>query len=443
MSRIFARSCLAILVIMVAAFYLPQLYKQLFFPQVEKTHLFYSPVARQFIYKEKIVGTVPDEVQQKSEEQINAVAYRSEDGRWLHRLEFERLLPFIYYKDMEVRGLLPIEIDGQTFTKKEIKASRRVLELRAREMDRPQTAIYPLFVSTPRQARLVFPKERFYWQDRRLIFVNATTNREDSALSREATALLKNAGLQFPPVKAFGNFTVLKPFDIGVFLLDSAGHLFHLQRNGEDFSAVALSLPLGVEVDYIRVAESRRSPYCGIVVGKNNELYLMAKGNQRSLSFVPLPITGYNRATMDLKIIFNPLYTTIVFADNRVIYGVALDKNFTEVSRFQHRMSCAKMGNGERVFQLLFPFTLEQKEKSSVMDISVHLGKYALIGMLLSACAYICSIKLRRQSFDKCACCMAFFFGIYGLLVLFCVDISSSIALSSIGRKGYNKEMKI
>ncbi len=438
MSRIFARSCLTVLVIIVAAFYLPQLYEQLFCVQVEKTHLFYSPVSKQFIYKEKIVGTVPEEVQQKSEEEINAVAYRTEKGEWLHRLEFERLLPFIYYKDMEVRGLLPVIIDGQSFSKKEIKAQRRVLELRAREMSRPQTKVYPLFVSAPQQARLVFPKDRFFSEADRVVFVNAVTGKEETTLSRNVTTLLKKNGFQFPVVKVFGNFTVLKPFDAGVFLLDSAGQLFHMQRREKAISVDALLLPQGLKVKYLRVAESRASLYCGIVVGESNNLYLLQKESYR---LVPLSVTGYNPAIMDLKIIFNPLYVTAVFSDNKMIYAVAFNKELETVACFQHQMSRAEKTLSQQIYHMIFPFSLvlETKE-SSFVELSFRGGRYAPVGMLFSLFVYIFFIQLRHQTVNGYAFCLVFFFGIYGLLVLFCLGVSSVTALSSADRKMYNKK---
>ncbi len=424
MSRIFAQSCLACLVILVAAFYLPQLYEQLFLDRVKKTHLFYSPVAREFIYREKIVGTIPEEVQQKSEEQINVVAYRTEKGRWLHRLEFERLLPFIYYKDMEVRGLLPMEIDGHFFTKEEIKAERRVIELLARDMRKPRTAVYPLFALRSDRARLVFPKDRFYWHKEGLIFVNIPANREDSALTGRAAAVLDDAGFQPPVVNAFGNFTVLKPFDAGVFLLDSKGQLFHLQRMDDQLSAAIIPLPEGVRVKYLRVAESLRSPYCAILVGEDDRLYLLSR---RGYQWVSLPVTDYDSTTMDLKIIFNPLYNTAVFSDDKHIYAVAMDKKFALVARYHHQMSRSRRDTARLVCHMIFPFILtDRKEGSGFIDIHFYSNGYGLVGMAAAAFFYICLVKLRRQRIAPASFAIVFLFGIYGLLALCCIDSSSS-----------------
>ena len=73
-------------------------------------------------------------------------------------------LPFIFYKNMEIWGLLPLELAGRKFDKKSIKAGRRVMELKSREItgNSPQTPVWPLLESNPGQARLVFPDDRFH-----------------------------------------------------------------------------------------------------------------------------------------------------------------------------------------------------------------------------------------------------------------------------------------
>lgn len=421
MSKIYIRGSLLALVILVASFYLPQLYRQLFFDQVAKTHLFYSPVIKEFIYKEKIVGPIPWQVQKNAEEQIVTSAYRSENGQWLHRLEFERLLPFIYYKDMEIRGLLPLEIDGHHFDKEAIKKNRRVLELRAVEMKTPETAVYPLFDSTPETVRLVFPKDRFYLSSTGLEFVSATTNKKDAILSEKVTSTLKQAGVCFPVKRIFGRFTVLKPFDLGIFLLDAHHRLFHLKQEQGVSTATEILISEGIQIKYIKVAESRTSRYCALAVGMNNTIWLLSYRSQR---FAPLPVEGYDANSMDIKLLFNPLYITAVFSDAEEIHAVVMDKELNSIASFRHKMSKAEQTITKNIYHILFPFVLtDKKDGSNFVNIGIETSWYGLIGNMFVLILLFLFFRIKRHKPVKRPFFLLAFSGIYGVIGLFCVGL--------------------
>ncbi len=102
--RGFATVTLTILAVILMAIYLPMLYGKLFFDRVEKTHLFYSPVTQRFIFKEKIVGPVPPEAKTKAADHHADISYRDQNGAWYTRVDFEKRLPFIYYKNKDLYG---------------------------------------------------------------------------------------------------------------------------------------------------------------------------------------------------------------------------------------------------------------------------------------------------------------------------------------------------
>lgn len=153
---------LIVLTLLLAAIYLPMAYQKVFFKPVEKAHLLFSPVTERFICKEKIVGPPPAEALDKAEDHHAEIAYRDADGTWYNRVEFEKRLPFIYYKNMELWGLLPLELGGRSFDARTIKRNRQVLQLTSNEINghRPETPLWPLLESNPGQARLVFPERR-------------------------------------------------------------------------------------------------------------------------------------------------------------------------------------------------------------------------------------------------------------------------------------------
>ena len=80
--RQLATLALVALTILVAAIYLPMLYEKIFFDRIEKTHLLYSPVTQRFIYKEKIVGPIPEAAIDKAEDHHAETDRAGAFGQW-------------------------------------------------------------------------------------------------------------------------------------------------------------------------------------------------------------------------------------------------------------------------------------------------------------------------------------------------------------------------
>jgi hypothetical protein len=352
-----ARAVYSILVILVSAVYLPLLYDNLFMDEVEKTHLFYSPVSRDFILKEKIVGKVPEAAKGFAFDHHSNLAYLKADGTYVSRKTFERHLPFIYYKNMEILGVLPITLNGQTFDKRTIKAQRRVLELKARELtDRyPEVPFYPLLESNPGQARLVFPENRFRMTATQMEFINADANVVDRVRTEMYTRALEKKGFVFPARSVNGKFTVLKPFDEGVFIVDHNFHVFHVKRVDDAPLIVKTPILPDLKIRAIKVSENKEKKYYGMALSGDGHLFLLRYDNY---GLIPLPLAGYDPDRMDVKLIFNPLYCTAVYSDDTTIRAVVMDKNFVPIKTFVHTMSRAAMTGAGKARDLLFPFTL-------------------------------------------------------------------------------------
>jgi hypothetical protein len=94
--------------------------------------------------------------------------YMDEDGTSYSRQEFEDQLPFLYYRNLERRNLLPISIDGQLFDTQDIAKDRQGIEIMARHLRGhfPQIQLYPLFNNNPEVAMMRFPVEMFRFTDR-------------------------------------------------------------------------------------------------------------------------------------------------------------------------------------------------------------------------------------------------------------------------------------
>jgi len=421
--RQLATAALMLLTIAVSAVYLPKLYAKVFFDEVEKTHLFYSPVTERFIYKEKIVGPLPFEALAKAEDHHAETAYRDQDGGWYTRVEFEKNLPFIYYKNMELWGLLPLELGGRTLDKKTIQDHRQVLELRSGDITghKPQIELWPLLESNPGQVRLVFPEDRFRMTDTAMQFVNADTNTVDRSLTEKFTNSLKARGFSFPARSVHGKFTVLKPFDEGVFLVDANYAVFHVKRVDGEPRVIKTPIPQSLETRHIKVSENKRRAYYGLLLDGSGGVHLLSYGNYR---LIRLPMGRYDPETMDFKLLLNPLYATSVYSDDTTIRAVVMDADFNPIDTYTHTMSKSTITPAKQFYAAIFPFTIGlDKQDGGFMGLDMALGgPLALAGLALGLAVYALASLARRRRPKPVAALVVAATGIYGLLAILALD---------------------
>ncbi|PID77342.1 MAG: hypothetical protein CSB24_02005 [Deltaproteobacteria bacterium] len=417
-SQTLAALSLTVLAIFIMSIYLPMLYEKLFIHRVGKTHLLFSPITKEFVYTEKIVGKIPPESIAAATDHTAEYAYRSQHGRWYKRVEFERLLPFIYYKNMELWKMLPIEIDGRIFDRDTIKNNRQVWELKHQEFNQTEN-LWPLIEPENGEVRLSFPKDRFRMTDKRMEFINIYRNQVDEKLSNLFTAALKDRGFKFPARSVNGKFTVLKPFDEGVFLVDADFAVFHLKRRDGLPVIVRTGIDPNLETAIIKITENKKRDYYGLLVSKSGKLYLISYDNYR---LIPLPLDNYDHQRMDFKLIMNPIYNTAIYSDDKMVYGLAMDKNFRPISSYSHQMSRAKKTTADRIYAVLFPFYLKLDNQQGL---KIHAASGGLPATLGIAASILCLIvwsywqywqyRKRPKIFDIFLVGVS---GIYGLIFI-------------------------
>ena len=410
-----ASICFVSMVIFLASLYLPMLYSKIFFDDIEKTHLFYSPVAKDFIFKERVVGPIPDAVREKAEDHHASISYQKSNGEYISRVEFEKLLPFIFYKNMEIWGLLPLELDNQTFTKSRIKQNRRVLELKSEYIfgNGPQTKVWPLLESNPGQARLVFPDDRFRMTDSAMEFINADFNRVDPVLTEKFTSALKENGFVFPARSVNGKFTVLKPFDEGLFIVDNQYRVFHVKRVDNQPQVIKTPIDPSLKTRHIQVSENKKRLYYGMLLDGAGNIFLLSYDNYH---LTPLPLKNYDPDRMDLKLIFNPLYVTAVYSDHEQIYAVAMDSSFGFINEFSHRMSRSNVTLARKVYKAVFPFSFSfDTHSSGFLTLGFECNGFAGIwGILACILIYIVKNRIIQRRTRLLPTLMIAFTGIYG-----------------------------
>lgn len=402
-----ARYASLLLAVFVLAVWMPQLHTKLFDYRFGKTHMFYSPVLKQFVYKE-LLG------------EGHQFIYRDQSGKDYSREQFEALIPFIYYKNMDVWGKLPLNIDGQLFDKATIKSARQVVELKPGALadHSPRIQLFPLLESNPGRARLSFP-ENVFRPDHQLSFINSDLNRFDETLTKTFGSALSDAGFVFPIKAVFGRVSILKAFDAGYFLTDAQDRLFHLIKRDGAPQAVKLSLPDDLKIRHLAVTESKRREVLGIVLDENAKAYLMRDSDY---SLIALDLPDYDPDRMELKIIFNPLYRTAIYADDETIHAVVMDKAYQSIDHHSRKMAMARPRLSDTVWRSAAPFAFDLRDDTSryiSLKLRLH-GWAALLGncvALLLAILFLQrkGVGFRTSVFDLVLVALT---GLYGLIAI-------------------------
>jgi hypothetical protein len=412
-----ARYALVLPALLVLAVYVPMLFDLSFDARIKKTHMFYSPVINKFIWRDKVLDPAEKGLGEVHHAQF---VQQDQDGRRYTWREFEKLLLFIYYKNMEIWGLLPLRLHGKSFDKKEIRADRQVVELNPRQIAgrSPQDDIYPLIEAKPGSVRLVFPEDRFRLDDE-MEFINADLNHQDSDLSRAYTSALEKAGFKFPARLAAGKNTILKPFEGSFFLVDDNGAAFHLKRLDGKPWVVKNPIDPGLGIRSIKVAENKRREFHGLLLTRDGRLFLISYDNNQ---LIPLPLEGYDPDAMDFKLIINPLFRTATYSDDKVIKAVVMDGDYQLIDRYERTKPGAGLTPAQRVFSYLMPFRVSL-EDSTTGYLSLDVKWHGWLSLIMAGLALVIILLAGRRRGGKAGALLAdgpvvLPTGLYGLAVL-------------------------
>lgn len=405
MARTLSWLCLSLLAVALSAIVLPRLYHLAFAPDVEPTHMFYSPVKRDFVFREHRGD--------------HDFTYASAGGETFDRRDFEKTLPFIYYRNMDLWGLLPITVDGQTFDREAIRDARQVFELKAFEIaDRhPSVPVFALLDSDPGQAGLSFPEDVFRMTRDAMEFVNVDINRVDPDLTERFTTALRDQDFAFPARLVAGKQTILKPFDEGVFIVDAAGAVFHVKRTGDTPVVRRTPIPTDLGIRSIKVTENERRVFLALMLTGDGRLFLLRSG---SYDLVPLPVEGYDPDSMDYKLLVNPIAPTAVYGNDRIVRAVAMTPDLTPFASYDRDVPGTTGMAHDLVAKALFPFTLSLDDGAGgYLRWSLQGGNWtALFGNLLATIGVLLLGRLTGRSARETAgsVLLTLATGIFGLV---------------------------
>ena len=286
-------------------------YQQDFAKDFKKYYLFYSPVLEAFVY------------------QKNGRGHQFEYGTTqatFNRETYEDALPFVYWKNRDIQGRLPVAIAGKTYAKEDIRKARLSLQYQPSRLTASEVQLYPLFNPSNDKGAIPFPEEVFVLKMDRILVYDCESVEVIPDLSRQLNSLLADAGAIFPLTGIWGKTTNMKPFDWGYFIKDQKGRVFNLSRADNDLAVKQVPLPRQLApIVYIQVSENRQKNFYGYLITENSRVFLIGYPDYE---LIPIQLEGFDYRKMSFQLLADPLHYLVRFDDDKTYHAVLFDKDY-------------------------------------------------------------------------------------------------------------------
>jgi hypothetical protein len=402
----FARVLLTLLLTLVLAWILPQYFWKAFDVSIRPPRVSYSPVEDKFLLLR------PD---------LKSVKYLDLKGREYTREEYERLLPFMNYRQLAAAGAMPDSLRGVKLDLKEVALNNVTVRVLPGDIGLPQIPLFPLFESQSGRLKLEMPTE-FFRIGYRMEFIETSTNALNEIRSDEFTDTLLARGFVFPAAGIAGNPTTRKPFDEGYFVVDAAATIFHIKMvRGKPF-CVRTGIPTGAGVRQIFVGENALREFYGVLISADNVVSLISCDGYR---LITLPLSGYDARNVAMFIYGDLFFRTVTLQGEGWLQTVVMDRRYKVVDTYREEWPTRDVRTPGIWAASIFPFTVNlTSDNSAYVGFGFRSGGIpALAGIAFSLLVLFISLRVRRRSpvahwFDVVLVACT---GVFGLLATFLI----------------------
>jgi len=397
----FARYSIILIIVIISAIHLPKYYNKMVDKYTGGPKINFSPILNDFVYFQHENGHMK---------------FSDMKGTSYSRKEYEKLLPFTFYRDLSKWGVLPETIQGLPIDIQTIHHNSTRYRLKSSALDLPEIKLYPLFESQSDFANLTLPSDVFRITDK-IEFIDAKSNKVDKEKSEKFNTLFIEKKFAFPAKLIAGNPTTRKPFDEGYFIVDNNNNVFHLKKiKGEAF-LFKTSIPTGIKIRKILFQETVMENIYGFILSDDNDIYSISYDGYKIKN---IELKGYNANELDLSINVNPLYYIFNYEDGYKFHCAVYDTNFKFVNYLFKSIPAKEEKITEKIKYTLFPFSIKMTKNTSSLkhfDFKFH-SSLSIIGIFLSLVIGF-MVKVKRKE-DMKANWLDFiiilFTGIYGLI---------------------------
>ncbi len=335
-----SRFFLLLIVIFVAAIYIPEYYWLGFAERNQYPMAFYSPVLHDFL-----IGRYQD----------SRYYYKDSSGNKYSRKQVDTMLPFNNYRLLAAKGQMPDSVNGVKIELDEVRRNNGTIRVRAKDLDMPAIPLYPLFESKPPRLKLEMPKE-FFRINQRFEFITAETNTIDEALSNRFTAALQQKNFTFPAKGIYGNPTTRKAFDEGYFIVDAEHKLYHVKKvHGKPYCA-PIPVPAHLRIKNIIVKENELREQYGLLITEKSAVYYIMYDRYR---LQKLPLKQYDSSKDQLIILSDLFYRVCNVVSDTTLNSVVTDRKYQPIGYYKESWPGPEKSLAGIASRYLFPFRLE------------------------------------------------------------------------------------
>jgi hypothetical protein len=352
----------------------------------------------------------------------NGITYKDENDNVMSTFAAQKNLPFIFANNINKWGGFPIETDEGVITYEFASNSLRTAQIVPSDVLAQNMPLHVLYESSPLGTSLEVPPDILSIKPNKVLFINCIDGKVNEEKSEEFNEALKNAGVIFPIQNAAVNPSILKPFDEGMFFVDSANKLFQLKiAQGAPFIK-DMNITLHEKVLYISVDEDFKKLFYGTIVAENSVYLNMYEGGLQKL-----PLNDYDPKNNIITGYFTPFYQTIAKRDasdaNAPVQFIAADKNFDIIRGYERHLPQAITEKREYIaygLSFLAPFYLTQYSyDSNEVLFKITLAPnlmFALFGIIFAQILYFCITLISKGKLDLFTVFAICFMGIFGLI---------------------------
>lgn len=290
------------------------IYQNKYATTFSKYYIFYSPTLKEFVFQKNFGD--------------HRFEYTSQSGTKFDQKRYESTLPFVYWRDLDIQGLLPLDIDDEMFDKQIIQNSRLSFSYEPKYLMKKELELYPLINPQSTLGMIRFPSEALVFSDTKVRIYESDHDDHDEGceedLNKELQTLFRAYDVSMPIKQIYGKATNMKPYDLGYFIIDNKDRLFNLNRADDVLHLKELKSP-DTKLAHIEISENRQRKLGGYAIDEKNNFYII---DYETLEFKEVKVENFDYKTMRLQLYSDPKYYLIRYDDGTNYYARVFDKEF-------------------------------------------------------------------------------------------------------------------
>ncbi len=366
--KIYSKYLIVLIAIISFSSFIPYFYSIIFAKSHNKDVVSYSEIIDDFVIRTFTAN--------------REILYTDKAGNSYSYTEFKALLPQVYTKDLLLTNEYSEIINGKIISAEDMVLKNFYFSVRPKIIsdDKIRIRLMPIFNTLDTSANLEIPLE-LARIGKDITFINARTRKINHEKSELFTNKLKQEGFLFPVKLDGSNPDARKPFDAGLFLIDSKNELYRLYMvKGEPMVEKYKDSIKDYNISLIAINENKYADYYGYMISDNGSVLFI--NNNKTIS--KLVVDGYNTLKDEIRININPLHilVTLIRADSQQV--MLYNKNNEFIKSYQVNIESNMNPYAEKVFNIIFPYYLYNDSNTAEDYLKIEFSKTLLLAFIFS-----------------------------------------------------------